>query len=82
MVKEEIIFGGCKGKAGFKERVKETMKNKRLILTWVIILAIALSGVFIGRLSIGSMRAEGESYEYLKVFTEVLLLLRRIMWKR
>ena len=58
------------------------MKNKRLILTWVIILAIALSGVFIGRLSIGSMRAEGEGYEYLKVFTEVSLLLRRIMWKR
>jgi carboxyl-terminal processing protease len=53
------------------------MKNKRLILTWVIILAIALSGVFIGRLSIGSMRAEGESYEYLKVFTEVLSLVKK-----
>ncbi len=53
------------------------MKNKRLILTWVIILAIALSGVFIGRLSIGSMRAEGEGYEYLKVFTEVLSLVKK-----
>ena len=53
------------------------MKNKRLILTWVIILAIALSGVFIGRLSIGSMRAEGEDYEYLKVFTEVLSLVKK-----
>ena len=82
MVKEEIVFGGCKGKAGFKERFKETMKNKRLILTWVIILAIALSGVFIGRLSIGSMRAEGEAMSILRYSQRCSLLLRRIMWKR
>ncbi|HBR21030.1 MAG TPA: peptidase S41 [Nitrospiraceae bacterium] len=53
------------------------MKNKRLILTWVIILTVALGGVFIGRLSIGSMRAEGDSYEYLKVFTEVLSIVKK-----
>lgn len=58
--------------------VKERMKKKRLILTWVIILTVALSGVFIGRLSsIGSMRAEGEGYEYLKVFTEVLSIVKK-----
>ena len=57
--------------------VKERMKKKRFILTWVIILTVALGGVFVGRLSIGSMRAEGESYEYLKVFTEVLSLVKK-----
>ncbi len=57
--------------------IKERMKKKRFILTWIIILTVALGGVFIGRLSIGSMRAEGESYEYLKVFTEVLSLVKK-----
>lgn len=57
--------------------VKERMEKKRFILTWIIILTVALSGVFIGRLSIGSMRAEGEGYEYLKVFTEVLSLVKK-----
>ncbi|MCG2813305.1 MAG: S41 family peptidase [Thermodesulfovibrionales bacterium] len=38
---------------------------------------VALGGVFIGRLSIGSMRAEGEGYEYLKVFTEVLSIVKK-----
>ncbi|MDP2279544.1 MAG: PDZ domain-containing protein, partial [Nitrospirota bacterium] len=53
------------------------MKKKRFILTWIIILTVAFGGVFIGRLSIGSMRAEGESYEYLKVFTEVLSIVKK-----
>jgi len=53
------------------------MKKKRLVLTWIIILAVAFGGVFVGRLSIGSVRAEGESYEYLKVFTEVLSLVKK-----
>ncbi|MBI1810955.1 MAG: S41 family peptidase [Nitrospirae bacterium] len=53
------------------------MKKKRFVLTWIIILTVALSGVFIGRMSIGSMRAEGEGYEYLKVFTEVLSLVKK-----
>lgn len=57
--------------------VKEKMKKKRFVLTWIIILTVALSGVFIGRMSIGSMRAEGEGYEYLKVFTEVLSLVKK-----
>ena len=57
--------------------VKERMKKKRFILTWIIILTVALGGVFIGRLSIGSMRAEGEGYEYLKVFTEVISLVKK-----
>ncbi|MBU4320999.1 MAG: PDZ domain-containing protein, partial [Nitrospinae bacterium] len=53
------------------------MEKKRFVLTWIIILIVALGGVFIGRLSIGSMRAEGEGYEYLKVFTEVLSIVKK-----
>ncbi len=57
--------------------VKEKMKNKRFILTWIIILTVALSGIFIGRLSVGSVRAEGGVYEHLKVFTEALSLVKK-----
>jgi len=72
VVKKEIIFTAARW-CGVKER----MKKKRFILTWVIILTIAFGGVFIGRLSIGSVRAESEGYEYLKVFTEVLSIVKK-----
>ncbi len=57
--------------------VKKIMKNKRLILIWILILTTAVSGIFIGRLSLGSMKAEGEGYEDLKVFTEVLSIVKK-----
>ncbi len=53
------------------------MKKKKLILILILILTTAISGIFIGRLSIGSVSAEGEGYENLKVFTEVLSIVKR-----
>ena len=53
------------------------MKKKKLILILILILTTAISGILIGRLSIGSVSAEGEGYENLKVFTEVLSIIKR-----
>ncbi|MBI4684405.1 MAG: S41 family peptidase [Nitrospirae bacterium] len=50
---------------------------KKLVLIWVLILTATISGIFIGRLSAGSVSAEGEVYEHLKVFTEVLTLVKK-----
>lgn len=57
--------------------VRERMRKKRLILIWVLILTTAVSGILIGRLSIGGMVAEGEGYEDLKIFTEVLSIVKK-----
>ena len=56
---------------------KKIMKNKKLILIIALILATAISGILIGRLSVGSVSAEGEGYEDLKIFTEVLSIVKR-----
>lgn len=57
--------------------VRERMRKKRLILIWVLILATTVSGILIGRLSVGSVLAEGEGYEDLKIFTEVLSIVKK-----
>lgn len=56
---------------------KKIMKKKKLILIIALILATAISGILIGRLSVGSVSAEGEGYEDLKIFTEVLSIVKR-----
>lgn len=53
------------------------MKKRRLILIVILLLTTAVSGIFIGRLSINSVSAESEVYEDLKVFTEVLSIVRK-----
>lgn len=53
------------------------MKKKKLILIIALIVATAISGILIGRLSVGSVSAEGEGYEDLKIFTEVLSIVKR-----
>lgn len=56
---------------------KKIMKKKKLILIIALILATAISGILIGRLSVGIVSAEGEGYEDLKIFTEVLSIVKR-----
>ncbi|TAL27200.1 MAG: S41 family peptidase [Nitrospirae bacterium] len=53
------------------------MKKKKLLLILALILTTAISGILIGRLSVGIVNAEGEGYEELKIFTEVLSIVKR-----
>jgi len=53
------------------------MKRKRLILIWVLIVGIAVSGMLIGRLSVSNVGAEAEGYEDVKIFTEVLSVVKK-----
>jgi carboxyl-terminal processing protease len=48
------------------------MLKKKTISIWLIIFMVAAAGIFIGRTSITIVSAEGEGYEDLKTFTEVL----------
>lgn len=56
---------------------KKIMKKKKLILIIALILTTAISGILIGRLSVGIVNAEAEGYEDLKIFTEVLSIVKR-----
>ncbi|OGW26460.1 MAG: peptidase S41 [Nitrospirae bacterium GWC2_42_7] len=48
------------------------MLKKQTISIWLIILLVAATGIFVGRTSVTIVSAEGEGYEDLKTFTEVL----------
>ena len=52
------------------------LMNKKIIFTVVLMFAITSIGIFIGRWTISSVCAE-EGYEELKVFSEVLSLVRK-----
>jgi len=52
------------------------MMNKKLIVIVVLMFTIASIGIFIGRWKISNVCAE-EGYEELKVFSEVLSLVRK-----
>lgn len=66
MVEEEIDL-----------EVRRMIKKRKLILVWVLVLAVATTGILIGRWSVGSVSAEGEVYENLKVFTEALSIVKK-----
>ncbi|MCE5194924.1 MAG: S41 family peptidase [Nitrospiraceae bacterium] len=53
------------------------MSFKKPVLIWALIIVTALSGVLIGRLSSGGVKSDSEDYEYLRVFTEVLSVVKR-----
>ncbi len=53
------------------------MSKRKLIILWIIIIFTALGGVFIGRFSLQSVNAEGEPYEEIKIFAEVLSLVKK-----
>jgi carboxyl-terminal processing protease len=53
------------------------MSSKRILIVWFMILTIAVMGIMVGRWSVSSVSAEGEDYEQLKTFTEVLSMVRK-----
>jgi carboxyl-terminal processing protease len=53
------------------------MLNRRVLFVWLFIFIIASSGIFIGRWSVTSVSAEGEGYEELKTFTEVMSMVKK-----
>ncbi len=53
------------------------MTSKRMILGWTLLVFIAVSGIVIGRLSVTSASTEGEDYQILKTFTEVMSMVKK-----
>ena len=53
------------------------MNGKKLIVTLLLICAVASVGVLVGRWTLQNVSAEVEGYEELKVFTEALTLVRK-----
>jgi carboxyl-terminal processing protease len=53
------------------------MKVKRTVLVWVMVMAVVAVSMSIGRISATSMGVEGEGYEELKTFAEVLSIVRK-----
>lgn len=53
------------------------MTNRRIVYIWIMILAVAAMGILVGRLSVTSVSAEGEVYEELKIFTEVMSMVKK-----
>jgi carboxyl-terminal processing protease len=51
--------------------------KKRSVFVFLLILAVATTGALVGRLSVTSVSAEGEGYEDLKTFTEVLSVVKK-----
>ncbi len=54
-----------------------TKMFKQKVSLWMMIVAVAITGVMVGRLSIENVRAESSPYEELKTFTEVLSLVKK-----
>ncbi|MBI5640311.1 MAG: S41 family peptidase [Nitrospirae bacterium] len=53
------------------------MTGKRIALIWMLVIAVAAVGISVGRLSVTSVSAAGEGYEELKIFTEVLSMVKK-----
>jgi len=53
------------------------MLKKRALFIWLFIFIIASAGIFIGRWSVTSVSAEGEGYEELRTFTEVMSIVKK-----
>lgn len=51
--------------------------SRKTVLIWILVLTVASTGIFLGRWSVTSVSAEGEGYENLKVFTEVLSMVKK-----
>jgi carboxyl-terminal processing protease len=53
------------------------MKVRKTVLVWITVLTVAAVSISIGRLSATSVGPEGEGYEELKTFTEVLSIVKK-----
>lgn len=69
MVKEKIDM------EDYKKMLRE--KKKFLITLSLILTVVAAVGMFVGRWSVGLVNAEVEGYENIKVFTEVLSIVKK-----
>ncbi len=57
--------------------MNKEMNGKKLVLTIILICAVASAGILVGRWTLMSVGAEVEGYEELKVFTEALTLVKK-----
>lgn len=57
--------------------MNKRMNGKKLILTLILICAVASVGILVGRWTLQNVSAEVEGYEELKVFTEALTLVKK-----
>ncbi|PKL51911.1 MAG: peptidase S41 [Nitrospira bacterium HGW-Nitrospira-1] len=53
------------------------MSGKRVLFVWLCIFIVASTGIFIGRWSVAGVSAEGEGYEELRTFTEVMSMVKK-----
>ena len=53
------------------------MSKQRVLFIWLFIFFIASTGILIGRWSVANVSAEGEGYEELKIFTEVMSIIKK-----
>jgi carboxyl-terminal processing protease len=51
--------------------------KKQIFLVFFLVLAVATTGIVLGRMSVTAVSAEGEGYEELKTFTEVLSMVKK-----
>ncbi len=51
--------------------------KKQTFIIFFLVLAVATTGIVLGRLSVTAVSAEGEGYEELKTFTEVLSMVKK-----
>jgi len=66
-VAEEKIDGG-KGRM---------MTKRKMLITLALVFTIAVSGIVVGRWSVGLVNAEVEGYESIKIFTEALSIVKK-----
>jgi carboxyl-terminal processing protease len=51
-------------------------KKVGILVFWLLLVLMAAGGIFVGRMSVGIVNAEGEVYPELKLFTEVMALVK------
>jgi carboxyl-terminal processing protease len=54
------------------------MHNKKtMFIAWTLVLTVAVTGILVGRWSVGLVNAEVEGYETVKAFTEALSIIKK-----
>ena len=53
------------------------MTRRKMLITLVLVFTIAVSGIVVGRWSVGLVNAEVEGYESIKIFTEALSIVKK-----
>lgn len=53
------------------------MTKRKILITLALVFTIAVSGIVVGRWSVGLVNAEVEGYESIKIFTEALSIVKK-----